>query len=166
MIGKLRDFFGRAFGSSEEQARSDAEVDARALRLATATLLVQAMRADDCVMDIERLVVVRVLAEGYEMSISETTELVVLAEQQADQAISLHPLTKLLNEELSAAQKTWILELLWRVVYADGVKDAREEHLVRKIANLLRISHTDFIETRRRVELARTGKTDVPPPTD
>lgn len=44
-----------------------------------------------------------------------------------------------------------LLELLWEVVYADAVLEKYEEHLVRKLAELLYVPHSQFIATKLRV---------------
>ena len=38
--------------------------------------------------------------------------------------------------------------MLWLVAFADGKKDAHEEHMVRKIAGLLHVAHPDFIDAK------------------
>ena len=122
------------------------------IRLATAALLVEMTRADSEIFVEEEEVVFDSLRKTFSLSKSETEELISVAETDVDDAIDMYSYTKLLNEHLSLEEKEKVIELLWRVVYADGVKDQHEEYMVRKIADLLYIPHHSFIETRQRVE--------------
>ncbi|MBI3171641.1 MAG: TerB family tellurite resistance protein, partial [Hydrocarboniphaga effusa] len=45
-----------------------------------------------------------------------------------------------------------LLGLLWRVAYADGKLEANEEHLLRRLSDLLHLSHGDFIRARHAAE--------------
>lgn len=122
--------------------------DEQALQMATAILLVNVMRADHDVDEAERCEVVAGLARAFDLDAAAAEALAADAEREADTAISIHPLTRLLNDELDVQQRTHIVELMWRVVYADGRKDPHEELLVRRVADLLYVPHRDFINAR------------------
>lgn len=126
-----------------------------ALRLATAALLIEMIRADDHVGPEERQAVLEAAQRAFELSSDETEELVRLAEQEATEAVSLYQFTNLIDKHFPLERKVHVVELLWRVAYADGVKDMHEEHLVRKIADLLHVPHRDFVRTRHKVESER-----------
>ena len=95
------------------------------------------------------------LQGSFGLTADETDELLRLAEQQSREAASLYEFTALVDAGLDAAQKKRIVELLWLVAFADGHKDAHEEHLIRRIAGLLHVPHPDFIDAKRR---ARDGE--------
>ena len=57
----------------------------------------------------------------------------------------------MLNDNLDAEEKIHVIELLWQVAFADAVLDKYEEYYIRKIADLLYISHKDYIRTKHRV---------------
>ena len=74
-----------------------------------------------------------------------------LAADELDHAACMHEFTQLINQSFSAKQKIKVVEMLWRVAYADGKLDKYEEHFVRKIARLLYVRHTDFIKAKHRI---------------
>ena len=74
------------------------------------------------------------------------------AESEADRLVSLQHVTRQLNEHCSQADKRHVIEMMWELVYADGVKDHYEEHLIRQVAELLYVSHADFIQARHKAE--------------
>jgi uncharacterized tellurite resistance protein B-like protein len=73
-----------------------------------------------------------------------------LAETASRSAVSLYEFTEVVDKAFSAEQKKRVVELLWLVAFADGHKDAHEEHLVRRIASLLHVKHPDFIDAKVR----------------
>jgi uncharacterized tellurite resistance protein B-like protein len=103
----------------------------------------------------ERTVMRAALQSTFDLGAEETDELVQLAEAQSKSAASLYEFTSLVDAGLDASQKKRIVELLWLVAFADGRKDAHEEHLVRRIAGLLHVPHPDFIDAKRRASERR-----------
>lgn len=130
-------------------AEAEASDSERALRIAAAALLFEIVRADQQVSPDELTVMRASLQGSFGLSAEETAELVELAEQQSKSAVSLYEFTALVDARLDAAQKKRIVELLWLVAFADGRKEAHEEHLVRRIAGLLHVRHPDFIDAKR-----------------
>jgi uncharacterized tellurite resistance protein B-like protein len=130
-----------------EAAEPDHE---HALRLAAAALMFEIVRADASVEESERTVMRAALQSSFGLSTEETGELVRLAETESKGAASLYEFTSLVDAGLDASQKKRIVELLWLVTFADGRKDAHEEHLVRRIAGLLHVPHPDFIDAKQR----------------
>jgi len=144
MIRTVQEFF-------QQRIRSQAEGDpGRALRLATAALFIEVSRADHIVKDAEQRAVAQAVQRTFNLTDDETNELVQLAEEEAQAAVSLYQFTSLIDKGFSRDEKIHIVELLWQVAYADHDKDKHEEHLVRRIADLLHVSHKDFIAAKLR----------------
>ena len=79
-------------------------------------------------------------------------ELISLAKDEVDHAVSLHEFSEIINNELSATDKINIIENLWHVAYADAYLHKYEEYYIRKIADLLHVSHSDYIKTKLKAE--------------
>jgi uncharacterized tellurite resistance protein B-like protein len=120
------------------------------LRLATAALFVEMMRADFEVTDEERRKLESVVRDSLGLEAGDARELLELAEQEADASVELFQFTRVIDEALSSEQKALVVERLWRIAYADANLASLEEHLVRKIANLLHVSHRDYIAAKQR----------------
>jgi uncharacterized tellurite resistance protein B-like protein len=125
-----------------------------ALRVATAVLLVEVTRADFIVEASERLRLRQLLEQQFELSAEELDALLEQAETDADRLVSLQHITRLMNQHYDHAMKRRVIQMMWHVVYADGEKDHYEEHLIRQVADLLYISHSEFIQTRHQAESA------------
>lgn len=122
------------------------------LRLATAALLMEMSRADFATSDTERALVKRLIQQEFELDEQETDGLAELAEQEAQEAVSLYQFTGLINQHFSPQQKLRVVEMLWRVALADQVLDKYEEALVRKVSELIYVPHRDFIQAKHRVQ--------------
>lgn len=133
--------------------RSEAE-QSHFLRLATAVLLVEVMRADPALGVAERRAVVAGLRAKFALSDQEIGELVALAEETARSANDFHQFTSALNEDFGQDQKIRIVENMWRVAFADGHLDAHENHVISKVAGLLHVTHGEYIAAKMR---AREG---------
>lgn len=122
--------------------------DGRALRLATAALLMEVAGADYNISESEREAIRSLVNEKYSVTPEEAAAIAERAEQEAEHATSLYPFTRLITAECSLEDRIEIVSMLWQVTAADGYIDSHEEHLVRKIADLLYVPHSQFIRTR------------------
>jgi len=123
-----------------------------ALRVATATLLVEVVRADFVVQESEQIRLRSILKQQFALAEEELDALLEQAEQGADRMVSTQHVTRLLNQNFDHAMKVRVIEMMWELVYADNDKNHYEEHLIRQVADLLYISHGEFIRARHRAE--------------
>lgn len=124
----------------------------RAVQLATASLLIEVSRADDHVTLDERKSIIAAVRHMFQLTPQQTEEIVALAEQEFDDATCMFEFTRLINDNFDYRQKVQVVENLWRIAFADNDKDRYEEHLIRRIADLIHVSHKDFIRSRHTVE--------------
>lgn len=147
MLGKLRELLA-ATKSDADSADAD---DESALRVATAALLVEMARADFSEDRVEHDEIVSVLQRHFSLDIEAAEALLDLAGKRADESVSLHEFTQLLHSQLSDGEKHRIVEMLWRVALVDAELDKHEDYLVRKISELLYVSHSDLMRLKHRV---------------
>lgn len=145
MLRALTAIFGRDSAAAAESGRE------QELRLATAVLLVEVARADFAEAGLEIEVVTALLEEHLGIGRAEVEALVAEARREADHHASLQGFTRQLHEELGREEKLRILEMLWRVALSDSRLDKHEDHLIRKVAGLLYVSHSDLIRVRNRI---------------
>lgn len=144
---RLKDWLSRHLGGDTAEPAAGRET---ALNLAVAALLVEILRADYEVSASERGQVVASLRGLLGLEPGACEELLALAEQQIDHAHDLYQFTSEVNRTWSAGDKVRLVEQLWRVAQADSIVHKYEEHLIRRIADLLHVSHRDFIGTKLR----------------
>ena len=147
MLKSIKDFF-----ESRLAPAAEAEVSAiHKTDLACAALLIEVMQSDHRLDEREDQEFLRVLQDSLDISDAELEELVDLAKAEARQATSLYEFTRLINDSYSYEQKVGVIENMWRVAFSDQKLDKYEEHLIRKISELIYVSHSDFIKTKLRV---------------
>ncbi len=148
MLQAIRDFVERQILAGTATTNDDSE---HTLRLATAALLVEMSRQDEIVYTTERDAAMAALREHFGLGLEEVSALYALAEAEAAEATDYYQFTSLLKERLSYSQKEQVIELLWQVAAADGHIDRYEEHMVRRIAELLYLPHSSFIRAKHRI---------------
>jgi len=148
MLKALADLVDQAIGSRN---RDEAADGTHALNLATALLLVEVARADYQDEISEYRQIEALLRGHFDLSEEEVALLLDEARSQADHSASLQRFTRTLHEALSVGEKHRIVEMLWRVALADHHLDKHEDHLIRRIAGLLYVSHADLIRIRNAV---------------
>ena len=60
----------------------------------------------------------------------------------------------MINKNYQYEEKVTLIESLWKVAYSDKQLDKYEEHMIRRIADLLYVSHSDFMQTKNRIKAA------------
>jgi uncharacterized tellurite resistance protein B-like protein len=143
----LKEWISRQFGSALPGTSSGS---AGTLNLAVAALLVEVLRADYEVAEAERQQVVRSIGRLLDLGESDSVALMELAERHTDQSHDLFQFTSMINQGYSAAEKERLVEHLWRVARADETIHKYEEHLIRRIADLLYVPHSSFIAAKLR----------------
>ena len=143
MISTIRVFLRQRLQLQEISEDSD-----ESLQTATALLLMEIARADHDISEQERVAIQRIIERQHAVTPEQALETVQAAEKQSGEVTSLHPFTSMLNRECSMEDRIGIVSLLWEVTFADGRIDAHEEHLVRRVADLLHVPHREFIRTK------------------
>lgn len=118
--------------------------------LAVAALLLEVLLADFDVAPGERQQVMASVSALLGLGNEDTRALVEQAERHIDQSHDLYQFTSQINRTFSEAQKVRLLEALWRVANADMTVHKYEEHLIRRVADLLHVPHSGFITAKLR----------------
>ena len=127
-------------------ATEEGPVDA--LPLAVAALLFEISKADHEVHPEERKAIADAVCRACGLTHGDVTELLESADEVVEEAVSLYDFTTVVNEHFDRNKKVELLEMLWRIARADGRIDHYEEYYIRKIADLLHLSHRDFIRIK------------------
>ena len=146
MIKKLQSLWKNAAETPKQ--RREHEVS-----LAVTALMVEVMRMDGRLDEAERSEIVLAIEKRFGLSRSEVHELVELAEREADQALDLHQFTSAVVKGFPTEERITILTELWCVAMADGVIDPYEEQLLRRMAELMGLHHSQYIQAKIAAEL-------------
>ena len=149
MVRAVKKFFNKHIKPS--QTGSD-EVSEHSLQLATAALLVEMMRADADITEDERIKVMNTIMTRFHLTGKESGALLQFAEEKIRKATGYYEFTFLINKGFTYEQKVKVIENLWEIAFTDESLDRHEEHMVRKIADLIYVEHKDFINAKLRVK--------------
>ena len=144
MFSSIKEFIREQFTGG------GAAASPQSLPLAAAALLVEVARADERIEAAEREAIARALGPALGLPAADIGRLLAEAESAVERSVSLFEFTSVLNAALDPARKLALVENLWRVAAADGRVDHYEEYYIRKIADLLHVSHGDLIRSKLR----------------
>lgn len=145
MIDAIKKFFESNLASNSTESK---DIAADKLQLACAALLIEVMNSDHQQDAREMEEFVQVLRETLHIDADKLDEVIALAKIEASQATSLYEFTVLINENYSYDEKLVLMETLWRIAFSDAHLDKYEDHLIRRIAELIYVTHSDFIRTK------------------
>lgn len=140
MIAALKSFFAE-LSQQDQQEMAD-------LPLSVAVLLVEVANADMNVSDDELSKIGQMLEKGFALTSSEAKELVAKAVKLQLDSVSMQTYTRVLSEKLSYQDRVRFVRAMWLVAFTDQELDPYEDHVIRKIADLLYLKHSDFIQTK------------------
>ncbi len=145
MIIRIKQYFESHLSISQTQDDADVE---HQLRLACATLMVEMVFVDGSLHETEENKLRHMIQKHFDISEQETSELLAIAHEEKHAATDYYQFTSLINRHYTQEQKTRLVEQLWTLAYADNEIDRFEEHLVRKLAELLHVPHSAFIRAK------------------
>ncbi len=145
-IQGIRQFFTSRLSSPEEPHRPDS------VAIAACALLLEIAHADDVFGEDERARILRAVREDLGVAAADVDEVVRLAEAERRESVDLYQFTRLVAERFSRDQRLRLIEVIWGIVYSDGVLTAVENQLARRIAELLGFQHPEVQTVRERVK--------------
>ncbi|MGD2139764.1 MAG: TerB family tellurite resistance protein [Burkholderiales bacterium] len=154
-LDAITDGLQKAVGGETEQERQTRQI--RQTQQAVATLLYETARVDSNIKNEDLQVACECLRELFALSPEQARALLDQAAAPGQRPTSYLPMTKLVNERFSPHEKYRLVEYMWRVANADFEIDMYEDHLVRKIAELLYVPHRDFISAKLRARDSSNG---------
>ncbi len=120
------------------------------LHIAAVALLIEMMHIDNNILDEERAKIINIVCENFSLSSEQSEDLLSLAETELKGATDYFQFTSILNKGFSQEQKASLVKYLWEVAFIDGQLDANEDYMVRKVADLLYVPHSELIKWRNR----------------
>jgi uncharacterized tellurite resistance protein B-like protein len=149
MVTSVKRFFEKYMKPAPDSSEG---ASGHSLQLATTALLLEMMRADAKTDEEERRMVIKTVMARFNLTEEESGALLQFAEEAIRKATGYYEFTSLINKGFSYEQKVKVIEHLWEIAFADKSLDKYEEHMVRKIADLIYVEHKDFISTKLRVK--------------
>ena len=142
MINKLAKLFFKKNNHQEDQ-------DINMLtRVASVALLIEMCKADNNIDPKEINLIIKIAKKNFNISDYEAELLIEQATEENKNSISLYEFTNLINQKFERKNKYILIRNIWEVAYSDNLIDPHEEYLIRKISDLIYVSHNDFIKAK------------------
>ena len=110
--------------------------------LLVAALLIHAAKIDEQYTDLEKKIIKKALMDLNNISSDKAEELIKDAERKEEEQNQILEFTREIKK-YSMEFRLKIIEVIWKIVYSDGLSDNFESNLVRRICGLLYISDKD-----------------------
>ena len=149
MISKIKTFFKNQVLSHE--AEDNAVKPANAIKMASAALMVEVMVSDGQLEREEQGAIKTLLTTTFDLSLAECEELFSLAQSEVKDSTSLYEFTGQVNLHFSADDKFELIKHMWHVAFIDNELDKYEESLIRQVADLIYLPHSQFIKAKSMV---------------
>lgn len=129
-----------------------AELQPEDARLAIASVLVMAARADGTYEAAEAAEIDRALIARFKLSAEAARGLREEGEAAESESIDIYQFTKAIRTAIPLDDRLAIIEELWRIILSDGVRDPQEDTLMRQIVDRLGLSPMDSALARQKVQ--------------
>jgi len=148
----------KIFNNMLQHHRIEHEVPTPAdeLQLATCMLLLEIAQADGSIQPEEEKQIHAIIRQRFSLSETDRTSLIERARELQAEAVDLYPVAALINRYWSTEEKCHLLENIWQIVYADGILDQHEDHLMHKLGTLLQLSHRQLIDAKLEAKKSNT----------
>ena len=120
-------------------------------RLATAALMYHLIAVDGHVDQSEKDALRTVLKKNFEIEEDDLNELIDQAKKRDEEAVDLYEFTSVLKRKLDYNERLNLMDMLWKMVFADGVLHEFEDNIIWRVSELLGVSKRDRITIRNRV---------------
>ena len=94
----------------------------------------------------------KTLSEKFNIEQSEISSLIAKGKETQEESTSLYEFTRIINDDFSFEEKYDLIKSMWQIAFADGNIDKYEEYVIRKVSDLIYISHEDFIKAKMEVK--------------
>jgi uncharacterized tellurite resistance protein B-like protein len=146
MLDAIKSFLSDLTGEAGKRDLDEGED-----RLAAAALLYHATAVDGEVSGEERKILANLLMRQFELDADEAATLLAEAEQADKEAVDLYGFTSVLKRRLDEADRERIVEMMWKLVYADGNVHEFEDNLIWRVAELLAVPSQTRIRLKQAV---------------
>ena len=153
----MRDMVKRFFGTfTGHNCKTVYQKTHHDILVAVCALFVEMASIDETFTHAEMKTILSILQDKYGLSQEDAEALVAEAERELQQSVDLWQFSNLINENYSNEEKLEVIKTLWKIVYVDGKMDRYEHYLMKKLKNLLRLSHEKLIEAK--LEVLHSGE--------
>ena len=122
--------------------------DSKEIILASTCLLLSIADADNNIDDKELSIIDEIIQDFFDVNKEDTNTIINNAKKSLTESTDYFSYGKILNESFSITDKVDFLSCIFEVAYSDGEYHYLEEHMIKKIANILHIENKDLVNVK------------------
>jgi uncharacterized tellurite resistance protein B-like protein len=138
----------KIMGDTFEKTDGESEKKAQDAHVALCVLLLEAAHVDGECSEQEKAHVISTLTTKCGIPQGEINELLACSDKKRKDAIDLFRFTRYINNNFTQEEKIEVMEAVWRIIHIDGHLEKHEDHFAHKLANLLRLTHKELIDSK------------------
>ena len=143
MINNLFEQFKKLIEVPDDEPQDD-----NTIVLAAVSLMLEVARSDSGGEQVEHDLIRGILTNEFKVESELIDNLLEAGVEKVEDATDLFQFTQLINDQYNHEQKEGLIYAMWRVALADGKVQAIEDHIIRRVAGLIHVSHSDFIRLK------------------
>ncbi len=117
--------------------------------IAATAMLISVAKADKKFKESELKSIADIISDFFQINSEvEIDELINIANQKLNNATDIFEFGKILNEEWSYQDKIDFVCCMFEISLSDGDLYYLEEHMIKKISNILNVNHNDLIKSK------------------
>jgi uncharacterized tellurite resistance protein B-like protein len=147
MINNLFELFKKLIEVPDDEPQDD-----NTIVLAAVSLMLEVARSDSGGEQVEHDLIRGILTNEFKVESELIDNLLEAGVEKVEDATDLFQFTQLINDQYSHEQKEGLIYAMWRVALADGKVQAIEDHIIRRVAGLIHVSHSDFIRLKLKAQ--------------
>jgi uncharacterized tellurite resistance protein B-like protein len=128
--------------------KSDLKSENNKVEIAACALFIEMAKADGEFSDVERELIISEMQNTFNLDKECVDELMMFAEQEIKESVSLYEFTSVINNQFSHEQKIDLIENLWKLIYKDEKLSAYEDQLIKRIGATMNIEHKQIINAK------------------
>ena len=145
MFQNLKNIFEKV----KQENNSEVEIIEEEIH-AVLSLLIEACKVDGIVSDNEIEKITSLLINKFHLEPRKAKNAINFVLEKANEKVEIFSDIKVILDTMDHEERIKVVEMLWRVVLADGNIDDYESNLMRKISSLLHVSSFETAEAKKR----------------
>ena len=144
----MKNFFSKFF--NKQEVIEEKEVDK--VVSACISLMIEVSLADQSIDESEIESLKKTLSNKFNIEEAQISSLISAGKESQEESTSLYEFTRVINDDFSFEEKYDLIKSMWEIALADGNVDKYEEYVIRKVSDLIYISHEEFIKAKMEVK--------------
>ncbi len=122
------------------------------IHISITALLLGVAKADEIIDDNEIQIIKNILLDFFKINEQESLAIINNAKEHLNDSNDLYQFCKEINNNFNYDKKIKFILSIFKVAFVDSELHYLEEHVIKQIANLLHVEHSDLIQSKLEIK--------------